>query len=131
MAFDVRYLILYDDVQPDPNNLLRLDVHGLMTHIRSRRVPPFPVMRPRFCVFLLLADCHGSAELTLRIVQAQTFRIIFRNQPRKVQFVSGNNEAVGIKFYVKNCVFPAEGLYWVELLESGFVVARQAISLTR
>jgi hypothetical protein len=39
-------------------------------------------------------------------------------------------KAVGIKFYINNCAFPAEGLFWVELMLPGAVVARQARSLT-
>jgi hypothetical protein len=130
MEFTVRYLIVCDDVRADPNNLLRLDVLGLMTHVRSTRKPPFPVVRPRFCVLVLLTDCQGPQELALRFVESDTGRIIFRNQPRRIQFVSGPCEAVGIKFYINNCAFPAEGLYWVELLVEGAVVARQALTLT-
>jgi hypothetical protein len=130
MEFAVRYLILCDDVLADPNNMLRLNVLGLMTHIRSTRIPPFPVVRPRFCVLVLLAECEASAELSLRIVQSETGRIVFRNQPRRMQFVNAPREAVGIKFYIKNCAFPAGGLYWVELIIEGAVAARQALSLT-
>ena len=130
MELVVRYLILCDDAQPDPSNLLRLNVLGLMTHIRSTRMPPFPVVRPRFCVLVLLTDCQGPAELSLRIVQSATGQIIFRNQSRRMNFLSAPHEAVGIKFYITNCTFPAEGLYWVELLLAGTVVARQALSLT-
>jgi len=129
MEFTVRYFILCDDVLTDPGNLLRLNVFGLLTHIRSIRNPPFPVARPRFCVLLLLTDCRGAAEVTLRIVQSDTGRIVFRNQPRQLQFVSHSKEAVGIKFYINNCAFPAEGLYWVELLIAGTVAARQALTL--
>jgi hypothetical protein len=130
MNFAVRYLILCDDVQADPNSLLRLNILGLLTHIRSTRVPAFPVVRPRFCVLVLLTDCQGTAEVSLRIVQSATGRIVFRNQRRSVQFVSKPNEAVGIKFLINNCMFPEEGLYWVELLVAGSMVARQPMSLT-
>jgi hypothetical protein len=130
MDFAVRCLILCDDVQADPINLLRLNVLGLMTHIRSTRIPPFPVVRPRFCVLVLLTGCEGAAELSLRIVQSETGRIVFRNQPRRMQFVNAPRDADGIKFYVNNCAFPAEGLFWVELIIEGAVAARQALSLT-
>ena len=130
MVLAVRYLLLCDDVQADPSNLLRLNILGLLTHIRSTRTPPFPVVRPRFCVLVILTDSQGSAELSLRIVQSDTGRIVFRNQPRRIQFVSAPREAIGIKFFIKNCAFPAEGLYWVELIIDGAVAERQALSLT-
>lgn len=130
MEFTVRYFLLCDDVHTNPDNLLRLDVLGLMTHIRSTRIPPFPVVRPRFCVLALLTGCEGTGELSLRIVQSDAGRIIFRNQSRRIQFISAPGEAVGIIFYINNCVFPAEGLYWVEFIIEGAVAARQALSLT-
>jgi hypothetical protein len=130
MELAIRYLILCDEVQADPSNLLRLNVLGLMTHIRSTRTPPFPVVRPRLCILVLLTGCQGPADVSLRIVQTATGRVIFRNQPRRMNFVSSPREAVGIKFHIANCAFPAEGLYWVELVFSGAVVARQVLSLT-
>lgn len=130
VKFLVRYCLLCNDVREDPGNLLRLDILGLMTHIRSKRVPSFPVAPPRICVLVLMTDCQGPAEITLRIVQSETGRIIFRNQPRPMQFVSIPREAVGIKFHIKNCTFPAEGLYWVEFLIDEVVAVRQALSLT-
>jgi hypothetical protein len=130
MAFAVRYLILCDEVEADPNNLLRLNVFGLMTHIRSTRSPPFPIVRPRFCVLALLTDCVGPAEMSLQILHDAKGRIIFQNKPRRIQFVNAPRDAIGVKFNILNCVFPAEGIYWVELLIAGNVVARQALTLT-
>ncbi len=127
---DVRYLILCDDVHTDPANNLRVDVWGLMTHIRSTATPPFPVVRPLLCVLVILTDCSGEGELSLRIVQASTARVVFRNRPRRVRFTGGSQEAVGITFRVRNCSFPDAGVYWVEFLESGEVKARQALTLT-
>jgi hypothetical protein len=93
---DVRYLILCDDVHSDPANNLRVDVQGLMTHIRSTAAPPFPVVRPLFCVLVILTDCRGESELSLRIVQAETGKVVFRNQPRQVRFAGAAQEAVGL-----------------------------------
>jgi hypothetical protein len=66
---EVLYLILCDEILVDPDNYLRVDVRGLMTKIRSTAAPPFPVVRPRFCVHLVLTNCSESGELSLRIVQ--------------------------------------------------------------
>jgi hypothetical protein len=130
MEPEVRYLLLCDDVQPDPDNFLRLNILGLITHIRSSSVPPFPVVRPRFCVLVILTGCRGVAELALRIVHAATGTVIFRNRPRPVQFVDAPEEAVGFNFRIENCGFPAEGLYWVQVIFSGTVLAQQALSVT-
>jgi hypothetical protein len=130
MGPEVRYLILCDDVRADPTNLLRVDVLRLITHIRSTASPAFPVVRPLFCVLLILTGCRGAGELSLRIVQSDTGRVLFRNLPRRIQFSGAPEEAVGITFRLRNCSFPAAGLYWVECIFSGTFLARQALSLT-
>ena len=33
----------------------------------------------------------------------------------------------GVVFDIRNCVFPAAGLYWVEVLFSGQVIARKRL----
>ena len=102
----------------------------MITHIRSTATPPFPVVRPLLCVLVILTGCRGTGELSLRIVQAETGRVIFRNQPRRVRFGGTAEDAVGITFRIRNCSFPVEGVYWVELIFSGTVIARQRLSLS-
>jgi hypothetical protein len=126
----VRYLLLCDDVQTDPNNVLRLNVTGLITHIRATGNPPFPVVRPIFCALLILTDCEGVGELSLRIVEDSTGRVIFRNPTRRVRFAGPPGDAVGVVFRVLNCRFDEPGLYWVELIFSGMVLASQPFTLT-
>jgi hypothetical protein len=130
MEPEVRYLILCDDVRADPNNFLRLNVFGLITHIRSTATPAFPVTRPQFCVLVMLTGCQGTGKLGLRILRAETGKIVFRNQPRRVRFVGSPQDAVGFAFRIQDCSFPSAGLYWVELVFDGTVLARQGLSLT-
>ena len=130
MEPEVRYLIVCDDVDTDPENFLRVDVRGLITHIRSRARPPFPVVRPHFCVLILLTGCQGVGELSLRIVEGGTGRVIFRNQPRRVRFAGATEDVAGFVFHIKDCSFPAGGLYWVECIFSSVVISRQSITLT-
>ncbi len=127
---DIRYLILCDEVEADTANVLRFNVRGLITHIRSTAIPPFPVLRPLFSVLVILTDCRGEAELSLRIVQGETGRTVFRNQPRRVRFAGAAPQAVGITFRIRNCSFPAAGLYYVEFPDFGEVKAAQPLSLT-
>jgi hypothetical protein len=102
MAPEIRYLILCDEVRADPKNFLRIDLLGLLTHLRSTATPPFPGVRPLFCVLVVLSGCQGVGEVSLRIVQAETGRVVFRNQPRRVRFAGDLLEAVGITFRIRN-----------------------------
>jgi hypothetical protein len=126
----VRYLLLCDDVQADPNNVLRLNVLGLITHIRATGSPPFPVVRPVFCALLILTGYAGAGELALRVVEDASGRVIFRNPTRRVRFTGADGDAVGVVFRVLNCRFERPGLYWVELIFSGMVIAAQPFTLT-
>jgi hypothetical protein len=130
MEPEVRYFILCDDVQTDSANLLRVDIRGLISTIRSTARPAFPLVRPLLCVLIVLTGCRGTGEVSLRVIQAETGRIIFRNQPRRVRFSGAVEDVVGVVFRIKNCSFPAAGLYWVECIFSGAVIARQRFMVT-
>ena len=130
MGPEVQYLILCDDVQADPNQLLRVNVLGLMSRMRSTAAPPFPFQRPTFCVLVILTGCQGTGELSVRIIHRETGQVIFGNVPRPVRFAGSPEDTVGFVFRVRDCSFPTAGLYWVELLFSGAVIARQRLSLT-
>ena len=56
--------------------------------------------------------------------------VVFRNQPRRIRFSGALGDAVGILFRIRNCSFPAPGLYWVECVFSGTVIAHQCLGLT-
>jgi hypothetical protein len=127
---EVRHLIPCDNVEVDPQNLHRLNVVGLMSYLRSRATPPFPAIRPHFCVLAILTGCQGAGELSVRIMRAETNEIIFATRPRTVIF-SGTVSALSpFKFNIQNCRFPAAGLYWVETIFSQNILGRQAMIAT-
>ena len=129
MAPEVLYLILCDDVKPDPQNYVRFIIHGLMTRIRSTATPPFPMTQPWMCALRVLTGCQGSGYLSLQIIRGDDGAAIFRNSPRPVRFVGNPSETLGIAFRVRNCVFPTSGLYWVEIVYDGAILARQRLSI--
>ncbi len=129
MEPEVLYFLLCDDVRTDPANYLRLDILGLIMRIRSTQAPPFPFVHPQFCVLVVWTEGRGTGELRLRVVQADTGRVIFRNRPRTVRFSGAPTDVNGMRFRIQNCSFPSAGLYWVECLFSGTVIARQRLSV--
>lgn len=132
MEPEVRYLLLCDEVRTDPANYHRVDVLGLMSTMRSAADPPFPMIRPVFCILVLLTACEAAGqtgELLVRIIQDSTGRTTFRSQPRRIRFVDDPEDTCGAVFRIQNCTFPAAGLYWVECLFSGAVLARQRLSV--
>ncbi|MBM4073814.1 MAG: hypothetical protein FJ271_33590 [Planctomycetes bacterium] len=126
---DVLHLIICNDIQEDPKNYHRLNVLGLITSIRSAAVPPFPVRQPELLAFLVWTGGTGKGNLTLRIVAERTGDSVFTTNPREVRFVGSVEAVSGIVFRIRNCSFPTAGLYWVEILFAGAVLARQRLIL--
>ena len=129
MEPDVLYLILCTEVQTDPNNFHRYNVLGLITSIRSLTVPPFPVVQPQLLALVVWTGGQGQGELTLRIIEDHTGLTIFRTRPRQVRFVGDATAVGGVVFRILNCSFQAAGLYWVEVMFAGSVIARQRLFL--
>jgi hypothetical protein len=123
------YLILCDHVTAGPTNLHRINVYGLIGHIRSRAVPPYPVVQSRMVVLLLMAGGRGAGELAVRIVSDDTKRLVGAPMRRSVRFAGESDASFGCTFVLRNCVFPAAGLYWVESLFSGTLLGRQRLLL--
>jgi len=129
MPLEALQLIPCDDVAPDPSNYHRLTVVGLLTVIRARAAPPFPVVRPVFCVLLLLTGGQGAGDLELRITQDPTGNQIFRTRRRQLRFVGDPAAILPVKFEIRNCSFPDAGLYWVEVMWQGSTLARTKLFL--
>jgi hypothetical protein len=65
----VRYLIVCEDVQTDPDNPRRVTFVGLISAIRSLEQPPFPLLYREICVFLQLTEYRGPADGRIEIHQ--------------------------------------------------------------
>lgn len=130
MEPEVWYLILCDDARSDPANFLRVNVTGLLTRIRCRDVESFPYVNPLLTVLIMLSECRGTGDLSVRIVHDQTEAVIYRSQTRRLRFAGSPDELMGFVFRVRDCPFPDLGLYWVECIFSGTVIARQRFLIT-
>jgi len=124
MPLEVLHLIACERVEPDPNNFHRVNIFGLITSIRSTAVPSFPVVHPLLRALIVWTGGQGNGELSLRITEDRTASGVFRTRPRRIRFVGDVAAIGGVVFDIRNCVFPAAGLYWVEVLFSGQVIAQ-------
>jgi hypothetical protein len=125
----VRYLIVCEDVQIDPDNSRRVSLVGLISAIHSLEQPPFPILYRELCVFLQLTGCRGAAEGQIEIQHADSGQVVFRTQARTIPFGSDPLEIVGVTFRIRNCLFQEAGLYWVQFRYNGQVIAQQALLL--
>jgi hypothetical protein len=92
-------------------------------------LPPFPVVQQELLALVIWTGGQGAGELMLRIVEDRSANTVFLTRPPKVRFVGDSSAIGGVKFRIRNCAFHAAGLYWVEVLFAGSVVARQRLFL--
>jgi hypothetical protein len=92
------------------------------TTLKAERFPSEP---QRFSIFALLTD--GAEEVKLDViisrldndadVYRQSLRLWFGDRLQQVRFI----------YRITRCIFPAPGVYEVQLLGEGHLVARQTI----
>ena len=68
----VRYLIVCEDVQTDPDPSHRVTLVGLISAIRSLEQPGFPLIFRELCVYLQVTECRGAAEGRIEIQHADS-----------------------------------------------------------
>ena len=125
----VRYLIVCEDVQIDPDNPRRVSIVGLMSAIRALEQPPFPLLYREICVFLQVAECRGPADGRIEVRHADTDQVVFRTRTRTIPFGSDPLEIVGVTFRIRNCLFQEPGLYWVQFWYNEQMIAQQPLLL--
>jgi hypothetical protein len=125
----VRYLIVCEDVQTDPDNPRRVTLVGLISAIRSREQPPFPLSYQEICVYLQVTECRGSAEGRVEIRHADSEQVVFRTRTRTIPFGDDPLEVVAVTFRIRNCLFQEPGLYWVEFWYNEQMIAQQPLLL--
>jgi hypothetical protein len=125
----VRYLILCEDVQTDPDNPRRVTLVGLLSAIRSVEQPLFPLLYRELCVFLQLTECRGPADGRVEVRHAESDQAVFRTRTRTIPFASDPLEVVGVTFRLRNCLFQAPGLYWVQFWYNEQMIAQQPLVL--
>jgi hypothetical protein len=125
----VRYLILCEDVQIDPDNPRRITIVGLISAIHSLEQPAFPLLYREICVFLQMTECRGSAEGRIEIHHADSGQVVFRTRTRTIPFGNDPLEVVGVVFRIRNCLFQEPGLYWVQFWYNEQMIAQQSLLL--
>lgn len=108
----VRNLIMCEDIVLDPTNPRRVTLVALIGTIRALK--GFPVRYSELCAYVQMTECRGTGRIRIEIVQADSGLVVFRTRIRRVSFGNDPLEAVGIPFRIRDCRFPAAGLYWVQ-----------------
>lgn len=125
----VRYLIVCEDVQTDPDTPQRVTLVGLISAIRSIEQPAFPLLYKELCVFLQLTECRGPGDGRIEIRHADSDHVVFRTRTRTIPFGTDPLEVVGVTFRIRTCFFREPGLYWVQFWYNEQMIAQQPLVL--
>ncbi len=125
----VRYSIVCENVEIDPDNPARITLIGLLSAIRSIGQPSFPLLYPEICVFLQLTECRGAGKGRIEIYHADSGQEVFRTRTRRIQFGRDPLALSGVVFRIRNCLFREPGLYWVQFWYNEQMIAEQPLVL--
>ena len=97
----------------------------LILNIRSRENPPFPLRLASLCVFVVLREVTGSGRIRFAILNAETNEEIRTTKTKPYFFGNDPLVAFGIPARLHDCVFPSQGVYWLQLWFDDDLLAEQ------
>ncbi len=122
----VRHMLLCDDVRPDPDNPHRLDVFGLASTLRVL-AGAFPFVHAELCVLMMMTEVRAEGWGSIVVVDAESALAIFSGSDHRILPASSPLDLVAAVFRIRNCRFPAPGLYEVQFRYNGKVLAQQPL----
>lgn len=123
----VRHMILCDAVVPVSLDPLKVNIEGLISHIRVPADATFPVVHPELCVYLLVAGGRGTGRAQIVVVAADGDEPVFAGPVREIAYGGDPLKVRGLKFRVLDCPFPRRGLYWVQFHHNGRLLEKQPL----
>ena len=119
----VQAMVLCDVAHKDENEIGVYRLTGVRTTLEASS---FPLLRPRLCAFLQLSGHRGEAHCHVEVSGVETGNLIYHT-PRKVIAFDGPLVVVPIAFRIRNCVFPAAGLYYVQAFDQGKLIGERPL----
>ncbi len=127
----VRYLSICEDIQTDAENPRKVTLVNLISTIRSKDDPPFPLLYRELCVFVQLTECRGKGDVSITIYHEITGYIAYPgpSTPWSASLPNDPLEVVGLRFRIRNIEFNEPGLYLVHFWYNGQKLAEQPLLL--
>ncbi len=125
----VQNLIVCEDIEVDPANPKRDKLVNVLRSIRSDDKPPYPHRHAKVCVLVLLTACRGQGEVRLEVREDETEDVIARTKTQTVSFPNSPLTVYRLRFRLRDCNFPAPGLYWIQFWYGDQMLDQEAITL--
>jgi hypothetical protein len=103
-------MVLCDEIEPGDEEEV-FNLVGVRTQVRAH---VFPYTLPQLCVYLQATGHRGVASCRLEVVRAETDEQLLSTPPRETSF-TGPLDVITSRWWIGNCTFPDEGLYYVQL----------------
>ena len=110
-------MLLCDDVRPDPVNPSCTHIDCLMGNLVSLDDPPFPVLREKLCIYLVLTEGHGHGIGQIRVAysDSEPEQVLFGSPEYNLDFTGHSPlELLGVVLRLRDCLFPQAGRYSVQ-----------------
>jgi hypothetical protein len=124
----VLHMILCDEVLRDPERPGKLTVAGLISLLRWPIGSTVPLRLEQLVALLILTDGRGTGRGRVRCINEETGQPIFGSGELPISFV-GKDPSLpfGVKFRLRDCRFPAPGVYLVQFLFEHEVLCQQPL----
>lgn len=105
-----------------------IGVYHLVGVRSSLHVPVFPALCPRLGVFVQMSGHRGEAPCSVRIRQEATDDAIYQTKSKLISFLDPTL-VVPVVYRLRNCIFPAPGLYFIEILHEKKLIGERRFQL--
>jgi hypothetical protein len=106
----VRYMVPCEEMEIAGKSI---NLQRLVLNLISREEPPYPILYPELCLFVVLTEVRGRGSFAVRIVRADSDQVVFSTKEYSQSFGADPLIAHGLPFRLRDCEFPQAGLYWM------------------
>jgi hypothetical protein len=107
----VQAMVLCDAIEESAQERAVFHLKGVRSGIE---VHLFPYPHSRLCVYLQMSGHKGEAACRVEINRAETDEVVYRTSPRVIAFEEPMS-VLPVVFRLRNCGFPAPGVYYVQI----------------
>jgi hypothetical protein len=119
----VRYFLLSEDIATNPIDPKKVTVIDLLTTMRSKEDPAYPVLIPVICCTAWLTDGRKPGEAQIVCVEDETAEKVFASRPHVVELSEDPLEVSVVAIRIGDCGFPNPGLFTFEFHWNGKKIA--------
>jgi len=121
----VQAMVLCDRVEELAEEGRSYNLFGVRSVIET---PTFPYFRTRLCVYLEMSGHEGEVSCRIEINRTETDDVLYRTSPRAISF-EGPATIVPVVFRLRNCGFPAPGVYYVQMFCDTKLIGERPLQL--